>query len=56
MALFPVAPTFPPLDAHLIFKDGRRSWVIIVHRDGVALAKLSVQRSYTELHVGESKA
>ena len=41
-ALLPVAPTFPPLAAHLILNDGYHSWVSIVHGDHVAVARLSV--------------
>ena len=41
-ALLPVAPTFPPLAAHLILNDGYHSWVSIVHGDRVAVARLSV--------------
>ena len=55
-AFLTLAPTLPPLDAHLIFNDGHQSWVGIVRRDYVTAAGLSVWRLHIEVYAGECKA
>lgn len=46
-ALLTLAPTLPPLDAHLIFSNGHQSWVGIVHGGYVTAAGLSSPGGYT---------